>query len=161
MWGHCRILEKLWGSALKKRLGITALRHSFSMPKSFIMFPSVLISILVCLRVYISSNCTFDFHVANVYKRCSNLTGWILRTFNSRETRTMMALFKSLVSDSISRRTHLGYYIQPTVQYFKAGQTYFFKRDQGSDEGNKEENIGDGANIHHEPSYESNQELQK
>ena len=49
------------------------------------------------LGVYMSSNCTFDFHVANVYKRCSNLTGWILRTFNSRETTTMMTLFKSLV----------------------------------------------------------------
>ena len=44
--------------------------------------------------------------------------------------------------------------------YFKAGQTYFFKRDQVSDEGNQEETIG-GANIHHRPSYESNQELQK
>ena len=49
------------------------------------------------LGVYMSSNCTLDFHVANVYKRCSNLTGWILRTFNSRETMTMMTLFKSLV----------------------------------------------------------------
>ena len=32
--------------------------------------------------------------------------------------------------------------VQLTVQYFKAGQTYFFKRDQGSDEGNQEETIG-------------------
>ena len=49
--------------------------------------------------------------------------------------------------------------VQPTVQYFKAGQTHFFKRDQCSDEGNQEETIGDGANIHHGPSNESNQEL--
>ena len=49
------------------------------------------------LGVHMSSNCTFDFHVANVYKRCSNLTGWILRTFNIRKTRTMLTLFKSLV----------------------------------------------------------------
>ena len=27
------------------------------------------------LGVYMSSNCIFDFHVANVYKRCSKLTG--------------------------------------------------------------------------------------
>ena len=51
--------------------------------------------------------------------------------------------------------------VEPTVQYFKAGQTYFFKRDQGSDEGNQEETIGDGANIYHGPSYESNQKMQK
>ena len=46
---------------------------------------------------YVSSSCTFDFHVANVYKRCSNLSGWILRTFNTRETMPMMTLFKSMV----------------------------------------------------------------
>ena len=49
------------------------------------------------LGVYVSSNCTFDFYVANVYKRYSNLTGWIIKTFNTRETMTMMTLFKSLV----------------------------------------------------------------
>ena len=32
------------------------------------------------LSVYMSSNCTFDFHVTDLYKRCSNLSGWILRT---------------------------------------------------------------------------------
>ena len=40
-----------------------------------------------------SSNCTFDFHVTDLYKRCSNLSGWILRTLIPRETRTMMTLF--------------------------------------------------------------------
>ena len=49
------------------------------------------------LGVYMSSNCTFDFHVSCVYKRCSNLSGWIIRTFSTRETRTMMKIFKSLV----------------------------------------------------------------
>ena len=98
----------------------------FSMPKSLIMFPSVLISILVCqiykfinheyniispssnvldLGVYMSSNCTFDFHVANVYKRCSDLTGWIFRTFNSIET--MMTLFKSIVLSQLDYASQL------------------------------------------------------
>ena len=49
------------------------------------------------LGVYMSRNCTFDFHVTDVYKRCLNLSGWILRTFSTRETRRMMTLFKSLV----------------------------------------------------------------
>ena len=49
--------------------------------------------------------------------------------------------------------------VQPTVQYFKAGQTYFFKRDPSNDEGNQEETIGDGTNIHCGPSNESNKEL--
>ena len=54
-----------------------------------------------------SSNCTFDFHVANVYKRCSNLTGWILRTFNSRENTTIMTLFKSLILSRLGYASQL------------------------------------------------------
>ena len=33
------------------------------------------------LGVSMYSNCTFDFHISNLYKRCSTLSGWILRTF--------------------------------------------------------------------------------
>ena len=54
------------------------------------------------LGVYMSSNSNFD-----VYKRCSNLTGWILRTFNSRETTTMMTLFKSLVLSRLDYASQL------------------------------------------------------
>ena len=54
-----------------------------------------------------SSNRIFDFHVANVYKTCSNLTGWILRTSNSRETTTMMTLFKSLVLSRLDYASQL------------------------------------------------------
>ena len=45
------------------------------------------------------------FHV--VYKRCSNLTGWILRTFTTRETITMMTLFKSLVLSRLDYASQL------------------------------------------------------
>ena len=44
------------------------------------------------LGVYISSNYTFDFHVTDLYKRCSNLSEWILKTFRTRKTRIMMTL---------------------------------------------------------------------
>ena len=54
-----------------------------------------------------SSNCTFDFHVSCVYKRCSNLSGWILRTFITRETKTMMTLFKSLVLSRLDYASQL------------------------------------------------------
>ena len=59
------------------------------------------------LGVYMFSNCTFDFHVSCVYKRCSNLSGWILRTFSTRETRTMMTLFKSLVLSRLDYASRL------------------------------------------------------
>ena len=49
------------------------------------------------LGVSMSSNCTFDFHIFNLYKRCSNLAGWILRTFTIRYPQVMLTLYKSLV----------------------------------------------------------------
>ena len=47
------------------------------------------------LGVSISSNCTFD--ISNLYKQCSNLAGWILRTFTMRDPQVMLTLYKSLV----------------------------------------------------------------
>ena len=61
-------------------------------PELNIINPS---SELLDLGVYMFSNCTFDFHVSGVYKKCSNLSGWILRTFSTRETRTMITLLIS------------------------------------------------------------------
>ena len=61
-----------------------------------------------------------------------------------------------LFSSSVQLATKFN---SPTVQYFKVGQTYFFKRDPSSDKGNQEETIGHGTNIHRGPSNESNQEL--
>ena len=65
----------------------SCLSNVYINPELNIINPS---SEVLDLGVYMSSNCTFDFHVACVYKRCTNLSGWILRTFSTRETRTMM-----------------------------------------------------------------------
>ena len=52
----------------------------------------------VCdLGVSMSSNCMFDCHISNLYKRCSNLAGWILKTFTIRDPQVMPTLYKSLV----------------------------------------------------------------
>ena len=44
-----------------------------------------------------SSNCNFNQHINNVYKQCSRLSGWILRTFISRDSLTLLTLFKCIV----------------------------------------------------------------
>ena len=49
------------------------------------------------LGIFMSSNCSFEFHINNLYKKCTNLAGWILRTFTARYSITMMTLFRSLV----------------------------------------------------------------
>ena len=54
-----------------------------------------------------SSNCAFDFHISNLYKRCSNLAGWILRTFTIRDPQVMLTLYKSLVMSRLEYASQL------------------------------------------------------
>ena len=80
------------------------LRNIYINPEINIITPS---SEVFDLGVFMSGDCTFHFQVTNLYKRCSNLTGWILRTFSTRETRTMMTLFKSLVLSRLDYASQL------------------------------------------------------
>ena len=82
----------------------SSLSNVYMNPGYTILSPS---SNVLDIGVYMSSNCTFYFHVANVYKRSSDLTGWILRTFNPRETMTMMPLFKSLFLSQLDYASQL------------------------------------------------------
>ena len=59
------------------------------------------------LGVSMSSNCTFDFHISNLYKRCSNLAGWILRKFTTRDPQVMLTLYKSLVMSRLEYASQL------------------------------------------------------
>ena len=57
-------------------------------PAIYIIGPST----HVCdLGVTMSINCTFDFYISNLYKRCSNLAG----TFTIRDPQVMLTLYKS------------------------------------------------------------------
>ena len=49
------------------------------------------------LGVSLFSNCTFDFHISNLYKRCSNLAGWILRTFTISDPQVKHPSFGHLI----------------------------------------------------------------
>ena len=62
---------------------------------------------VVDLGISMSSNCTFDLHISNLYRRCSNLAGWILRTFTMRDSHLMLTLFKSLVLSRLDYASQL------------------------------------------------------
>ena len=49
------------------------------------------------LGIYMSSDCTFNYHISSLSKKCANLSGWIRRTFYTRDCITMLTLFKSIV----------------------------------------------------------------
>ena len=49
---------------------------------------------MIDLGINVSNDCYFDFHISNLANRTKHLTGWICRTFSSRDKWT---LFKVLV----------------------------------------------------------------
>ena len=59
------------------------------------------------LGIYMSQNLTFVEQINTVYNKCSQLMGWILRTFISRERTVMLLLFKSLVLSRVDNRSQL------------------------------------------------------
>ena len=46
------------------------------------------------LGIYMSGDCTFNFHVS---KKCANLSGWILIAFYTRDCIILLTLFNSIV----------------------------------------------------------------
>ena len=55
-----------------------------------------------------SGDCTFNYHISSLSKKCPNLTGWILRTFYTRDSITMSTLFKSIVLSRLDYGSVLG-----------------------------------------------------
>ena len=49
------------------------------------------------LGVYMSADCTFDYHINNIIKGGQKMSAWALRTFRTRATIPMLILLKSLV----------------------------------------------------------------
>ena len=59
------------------------------------------------LDVFMSSDCMFDDHICQVTKKCSQLSGWILTTFENRSELLMLTLFKSIVLSRIDYASQL------------------------------------------------------
>ena len=49
------------------------------------------------LGIHMSHDCSFDFHITKLSKKCFNLSDMILRSFLTRERLTMLTLFKSII----------------------------------------------------------------
>lgn len=49
------------------------------------------------LGVIMSDDCSFDKHISSVISKANSISGWILRTFESREKSLMLTLWKSIV----------------------------------------------------------------
>ena len=49
------------------------------------------------LVITMSRNCSFYVHINILCKKCTDLSGWILRTFTSRDSTTLTTLFNALI----------------------------------------------------------------
>ncbi len=84
------------------------------------------------LGIYMSADCTFEYHIISLYKRCSSLSGWILRTFCTRDTVTMLTLFKSLVLSRLDNGSQLWTpYMQKDIDLLENIQRSFTKHVTG------------------------------
>ncbi len=59
------------------------------------------------LGISMSHDCMFDTHISHISLKCSQLCGWILRTFHARHSLLMMTLFKSLVISRLDYASQL------------------------------------------------------
>ena len=57
------------------------------------------------LGVYMSGDCTFNYHISSLSKMCVNL--WTLRTFYARDCITIITLFKSIVPSRLDYGSQL------------------------------------------------------
>ena len=54
----------------------------YTNPNMEIITPSINV---IDLGIYMSGDCTFNYHISSLSKKLANWSGWILRTFYSRE----------------------------------------------------------------------------
>ena len=75
------------------------------------------------LGINVSSDCSFDFYISNFVKRTKYLTGWMLRTFSSRDKLT---LFKELVMPRLDYSCQLwSPYLIKHINMVEKVQRYF------------------------------------
>ena len=70
---------------------------------------------------HMSGDCTVNYHVSSLSKKCANLSGWILRIFYTRDCITMLTLFKSIVLSRLDYGSQLWspFLIKPITQLEK------------------------------------------
>ena len=78
------------------------------------------------LGIYMSGDFTFNYHISSLSKKCANLSGWILRSFYTRDCITMLTLFKSIVLSRIDYGSQLWspFLIKHITQLVKIQQSF-------------------------------------
>ena len=70
--------------------------YVYTNPNMEIISPSMNVLVPGIYNI-MSDDCTFNYYISSLSKKCANLSGWIQRTFYTRDCITMLTLFKSIV----------------------------------------------------------------
>ncbi|XP_050710713.1 uncharacterized protein LOC126995265 [Eriocheir sinensis] len=85
-----------------------------------------------CLGVHLDENCSFQHHIGETVRKAKMITGWVLRTFTSREPETMLILWKALVQPLLDYCSHLwSPHRRGDIQQLEAVQRSFTRQIQG------------------------------
>ena len=72
------------------------------------------------LGVWTQSDGLFEHHIAKTVQKASQMIGWVLRTFKSRDKETMKTLYKSLILSK------LDYCSGPFINYVVINLDFFY-----------------------------------
>ena len=76
--------------------------------------------------------CSFNLHISNLYRICSNLADWIQRTFTMNNFHVMLTLFKSLVLSRLDYASKLwSPYLLKHIYRIEKAQRAFTKHIKG------------------------------
>ena len=94
-------------------------------------------SIVKDLGVLMQQDCKFDHHIARTIEKAKNISGWILRTFESRESHLMLTLWKSLVIPHVDYCSQLWSPIKKClIQDLEMVQKSFIRKIYGANNNN-------------------------
>ena len=79
---------------------------------------------VIHLGIYMSGDCTFNYHISSLSKKCANLSGWILITLYTRDCITMLTLFKSIVLSGLDYGSQSPFLIKHITQLEKIQRSF-------------------------------------
>ena len=85
-----------------------------------------------CLGVHLSEDCSFHHHISETIRKAKGMAGWVLRTFSTRDPKTMLTLWKTLIQPLLDYCSQLwSPHMKGEVQQLETVQRSFTRQIQG------------------------------
>ena len=85
-----------------------------------------------CLGVHLSESCSFHHHISETLRKAKGMAGWVLRTFSTRDSETMLTLWKTLIQPLLDYCSQLwSPHMKGEIQQLETIQRSFTRQIQG------------------------------